>query len=102
MVWGEFGGGRTGVLYRIEGIITKDVYLKILLKVAILDAIRLCGMVFVFQQDNNPKHTAIVVQKRKVLKVMTWPPQSPDLNPIELRWAKLEWPSKLANFSDIS
>ena len=76
---------------------TKYVYLKILLKVAILDATRLYGKGFVFQQDNDPKHTAIVVKealkekkKRKVLKVIIWPPRSPDLSPIELYWAKLE------------
>ena len=81
MVWGGFGSGRTGVLYQIESIMTKDFNLKILLEVAIPDAIRLCRKGFVFQQDNNPKHMAIIVkeilkekEKQKVLKVMTWPP----------------------------
>ena len=49
-------------------------------------------MVSVFQQDNAPKHTSIVcrsyLQRKEaddVLENMTWPPQSQNLNPIELR-----------------
>ena len=97
IVFGGFSGGRTGVLYQIEGITTKDLYIKILLKVAIPDATRLYSKGFVFQQDNDSKHTVIIVkdalkekEKQKVLKVMAWLPQSPDLNLIELCWAKLE------------
>ena len=44
---------------------------------------------FIFQKDNDPKHTRNVVGKylqNKKIKIMNWPAQLPDLNPIEILW----------------
>src|SRR5689334_14055545 len=41
---------------------------------------------FIFQHDNDAKHTAKIVQSHlqtKEIQVIDHPPQSPDLNPIE-------------------
>lgn len=46
----------------------------------------LAGRGFVLQADNDPKHTAKATKEliaKKKWKILSWPSQSPDLNPIE-------------------
>ena len=63
MVWGSFSGAGIGSLHRISGIMDQNVYLGVLRNIAIPCARRLDGEIFIYQQDNDPKHTAKRVKK---------------------------------------
>jgi transposase len=114
MVWGCFTYGGVGRLYRINDIMRKEHYHNILQNQMMLSArglffqdddwIFLQSPVFIiyrqiFQQDNDPKHTARINRQYledKGVTVMDWPPQSPDLNPIEnLSKGKTIWTSSI-------
>ena len=72
---------------------------SILQRYTIPSGLGLVGLSFVFQQDNNPNHISslckgyLTKESDGVLHWMTWPPQSPDLNSIEMVWD--EWDGRV-------
>ena len=58
MVWGCFAGDTVGDLFKTEGTLSQHGYHSILQRHAISSGWGLVGPSFIFQQDNDPKHTS--------------------------------------------
>ena len=97
MVWGCFSDDTVSDLFRIQGTLNQHGYQSILQQYTIPTGLCLVGLSFVFQQDNDLKHTSrlckgYLTKKESdgVLHLMTWPPQLPDFNPTEMVWDELD------------
>lgn len=94
LVWGCMASNGVGNLYFIEDTMTALMYIDILRHNLKASAKNLgLETSFIFQQDNDPKHTAnrtrewLLYNAPRQLKT---PPQSPDINPIENLWHQLD------------
>ena len=95
MVWECITSKGFGKLYRIQGKMDKDKYISILSECLLgtLSDQQLRPKGIIFQQDNDPKHTAKATKALLIsqgIPLLVWPAKTADMNIIEHVWDYLE------------
>lgn len=91
MVWGCFSFYGTGRLHICESTINAEAYEKVLIQRRLVQAREWYGEdAWILMHDSAPCHKAKRITKflsDNNVNVLSWPGNSPDMNPIETLWA---------------
>jgi transposase len=86
--WGCMSFAHFGPLVQFDGWVDAKSYLEVILRPHVLPEMK-TNPALIFQQDNAKPHKGKKVMDwlaKQKFKHINWPPQSPDLSPIEMIW----------------